>query len=261
MSLTLKITSLFVRTAAKPMANAIKRNAHEHERFRRLCIKFAQGLHRIDMRMRLGLLQDPAVIDRQIAKEVAAAEAARKKAQAPTVKTEAEMEAEEAMTEKEKEAARKKVEASHRPRIRPLSEAKAIETGANFVAETFIFAVGISVIVFEQWRQRRKAKNARDDIREDLEELQQEFKKVKAELDDLKAKQSSTSSLESAGGKLLGFWKSKPENQTSDDKNQEKQKEELQEGKTQPHLQPSSIPTEATQALDPHQVTPDTKKE
>ena len=89
------------------------------------------------MRMRLGLLQDPAVIDRQIAKEVAAAEAARRKAEAPTVKTEAETKADDALTEKEKEAARKKVEAARKPRIRPLSEAKAIETGANFAAETF----------------------------------------------------------------------------------------------------------------------------
>ncbi|KAF2270720.1 hypothetical protein CC78DRAFT_539208 [Lojkania enalia] len=206
MSLTLKITSLFVRTLAKPMANAIKRNAHEHERFRKLCVRFAQGLHRIDMRMRLGLLQDPAVIDRQIAKEVAAAEAARKKSQIPTVKTEAETKAEEALTAKEREEIRKKKEAAHKPRIRPLSEAKAIEMGANFAAETFIFAVGIGVIVFEQWRQRRKAKNQRDDIREDLEELQQELKSVRAELEDVKARNAETST-----GKLLGFWKGKSE--------------------------------------------------
>lgn len=150
--------------------------------------------------MRLGLLQDPAVIDRQIAKEVAAAEAARRRAEAPTVKTEAETKAEEALSEKDKEAARKKMEAARKPRIRPLSEVKAIETGANFVAESFIFAVGISVIVFEQWRQRRKAQNARDDIREDLEELQQELKTVKAELSYMKEKHppSETKSQENA---------------------------------------------------------------
>ncbi|KAH7408223.1 optic atrophy 3 protein-domain-containing protein [Phaeosphaeria sp. MPI-PUGE-AT-0046c] len=203
MSLTLKVTSLFVRTLAKPMANAIKRNAHEHPRFRRVCIKFAQGLHRIDMRMRLGLLQDPAVIDRQIKKEVQAAEAARQKAAMPTVKTEEEMKAEEEMSEKEREAIRKKAEERTKPRIRPLSEQKAIETGANFVAESFIFSVGIGVIVFEQWRQRRKARNARDDIREDLEDMQGELKAVKAELEELKARHSEPA----PPGRLLGFWK------------------------------------------------------
>ena len=140
------------------------------------------------MRMRLGLLQDPAVIDRQIAKEVKAAEAARRQSQAPTVKTEAETIAEENMTKQEREAAKKKVEAAHRPRIRPLSEAKAIETGANFISETFIFAVAVAVIVFEQWRQRRKAQNQRDDIREDLEELRVELDTVKTQLAEMKSR-------------------------------------------------------------------------
>lgn len=211
MSLTLKVTSLFVRTLAKPVANAIKRNAHEHERFRRICVKFAQRLHRVDMRMRLGLLQDPAVIDRQIKKEVALAEARRKEAAAPTVLTEEETKAQEALTEKEREAIKKKAEEKVRPRIRPLSEQKAIEMGANFVAETFIFAVGIGVILVEQWRQRRKAKNARDDIREDLEAVQAELKAVKAELEEFKAKHP-----EPVSSKLLGFWKGKNEEKKSE---------------------------------------------
>lgn len=167
-------------------------------------MSFAQRIHRIDMRMRLGLLQDPAVIDRQIKKELAAAKAAREKAATPTVKTEEQMKAEEEMTEKEKEDIKKRTEERFKPRIRPLSEQKAIETGANFVSETFIFAVGISVIVFEQWRQRRKAQNARDDIREDLEELQVELKTVKKELEELKAKHPEPA----PSGQLLSFFKS-----------------------------------------------------
>lgn len=153
--------------------------------------------------MRLGLLQDPAVIDRQIKKELQAAEAARHKAAAPTVMTEAEMKADEAMTEKEKETIRKKAEEKAKPRIRPLSEQKAIEMGANFAAETFIFAVGIGVIVFEQWRQRRKARNARDDIREDLDEVKDELKAIKAGFAEYKEKH-----LEPAPSSgLLGLWK------------------------------------------------------
>jgi predicted ATP-grasp superfamily ATP-dependent carboligase len=164
------------------------------------------------MRMRLGLLQDPAVIDRQIKKEVQLAEAARQKAAMPTVKTEEEMKADEALTEKEREAIRKKAEERSKPRIRPLSEQKAIEMGANFAAETFIFAVGISVIVFENWRQRRKAKNARDDIREDLEELQNELRTVKAELQDMKARHPEPAP--SSG--LFGLWKGKADENKSE---------------------------------------------
>jgi optic atrophy 3 protein len=73
--------------------------------------------------------------------------------------------------------------------------------GANFAAETFIFAVGIGVIVFEQWRQRRKARNARDDIREDLEEMQAELKAVKVELEEMKARHPEPA----PSGRLLGF--------------------------------------------------------
>jgi hypothetical protein len=177
--------------------------------------------------MRLGLLQDPAVIDRQIKKEVALAEAARKKAATPTVLTQEEMRAEEALTEKEREAIKKKAEEKTKPRIRPLSEQKAIEMGANFAAETFIFAVGIAVILVEQWRQRRKARFARDDIREDLEELQAKFetseaerKAAKAEFEEYKAKHP-----EPAPSKLLGFWKGSEkteDNKTEAAKPQEK---------------------------------------
>ncbi|OCK84684.1 hypothetical protein K432DRAFT_400923 [Lepidopterella palustris CBS 459.81] len=224
MSLTLKITSLFVRTLAKPLANTIKRNAHEHERFRKLCVKFAQGLHRIDMRMRLGLLQDPAVIDRQIAKEVAEAEARRNRAQAPTVKTEAQMKAEEALTAKEREAIKKKTEAAHKkpPRIRPLSEAKAIETGANFVSEAFIFAVAVGVIVFEQWRSRRKDNARRSDMEEQMDALNARLQAIEAELEVEKARYT----LEPKQSKLLGFWKSKKEPQSPAEINKEKIKKE-----------------------------------
>jgi hypothetical protein len=191
--------------------------------------------------MRLGLLQDPAVIDRQIKKEVQVAEAARQKAATPTVKTEAETKADEAMTEKEREAIRKKAEERSKPRIRPLSEQKAIEMGANFVAETFIFAVGIGVIVVEQWRQRRKAKNARDDIREDLEEMQNELKAVKAELEELKAHHPEPAS----SGGLLKFWKG---NGKSDEKKNEEKSTAIKAAPVVPPttqastLEPSSRP-------------------
>lgn len=182
--------------------------------------------------MRLGLLQDPAVIDRQIKKEVALAEAARKKAATPTVLTEEETKAEEALTEKEREAIKKKAEERIKPRIRPLSEQKAIEMGANFASETFIFAVGIGVILFEQWRQRRKARNARDDIREDLEELQNELKTVKAELEEWKVKHP-----EPAPSKLLGFF-------TGNSKTEEK---EATKAKVSEHSQTAPPNTQTTE--------------
>ncbi|KAI9710144.1 MAG: hypothetical protein M1820_002946 [Bogoriella megaspora] len=176
MSVTLKLATLAVRTLAKPLSNRLKKTAREHPKWRRLFVTFSQGLHRIDMRMRLGLLQDQEVIDRQIKKEAEAAEARRRKAEAPTVMTKSEMKEHDRMTEQEKT----KIKESHKPRIRPLSESKAIEAGANFVSEAFIFGVGVALIMFESWRSSRKEKGRRNEVAERLDTLQTEVDKIPA---------------------------------------------------------------------------------
>ncbi|KAJ9610465.1 hypothetical protein H2200_005242 [Cladophialophora chaetospira] len=173
MSLALKFTSLAVRTLSKPIANYIKKQSREHEGFRRTCIAFAQTLHRIDMRWRIGLLQDSAAIERQVAKE-AAADAAKKHKHAniPTVKTEAQAKAEEEAAARASKDANEPPKPRAKPKIRPLSEAKAIETGANFISETFLFGVAASLILFESWRQGRKSNQRRNDVSERLAELE-----------------------------------------------------------------------------------------
>ncbi|KAG2202129.1 hypothetical protein INT47_008101 [Mucor saturninus] len=61
-------------------------------------------------------------------------------------------------------------------KIRPLNDARAIESGANFLSEAFVFSVAASVILAENWRSRVTAKNRRnyvDDALESLEEKNQ----------------------------------------------------------------------------------------
>lgn len=132
------------------------------------------------MRLRLGLLQDPAVIERQIAKEVAEAEARLKASSVPTAKTEAQMKWSEERLQKEK----KKIQEQARklPRVRPLSESKAIETGANFISETFLFCVAGGIILFEYWRNKRKDTNRRDEVHERLDSLETEKLELREEL-------------------------------------------------------------------------------
>jgi len=180
MSLTLKIGSLVIRTLAKPIGNYIKRNAREHEGFRRYCVGFAQGLHRIDMRLRLGLLQDQAVIERQIQREAKEAEARRRLHEAPTVKTEAEAKADEALSAEEKKKISDKLKQASKPRIRPLSEAKAIDTGANFISEAFLFLVAGGLIVAESLRSRWKESNRREDVADRLDLLQSQVEELLA---------------------------------------------------------------------------------
>ncbi|ETN36882.1 uncharacterized protein HMPREF1541_07869 [Cyphellophora europaea CBS 101466] len=174
MSLALKFTSLAIRTLSKPIANFIKQQAREHPGFRGTCIAFAQRLHRIDMRWRIGLLQDAAAIERQSQREAARETAKRHKHEIPTVKTEAQTKADEAAASKSaKDSAEPPKPKKQEPRIRPLSEAKAIESGANFISETFLFGVAAALIFFESWRSRRKDAARRDDVADRLSDLEE----------------------------------------------------------------------------------------
>lgn len=138
-------------------------------------------MHRVDMRLRLGLLQDPAAIERQIARELADVEARRKKAAIPTAKTEAQTKRDEERLKKEKQEIEKK--ASRLPRVRPLSEAKAIDSGANFISEAFLFFVAGGIIVFEFWRSKRKENDRRDTVAERLEGLESENDNLRHQLE------------------------------------------------------------------------------
>ena len=127
------------------------------------------------MRFKLGLLQDTATIEKQVAREAAEVQAKKHRHPAPTVKTEAQTKAEEeiALKEKDKSKGQSKEPPKPKPKIRPLSEAKAIDSGANFVSETFLLLVGVALIVGENWRQGRKASSRREDVAERLGELEE----------------------------------------------------------------------------------------
>ena len=130
------------------------------------------------MRFKLGLLQDSASIEKQIAREAAEAQAKKHKHETPTVKTEAAQHRadEAAARDAEKNKEKSKEPPKSKPKIRPLSEAKAIDSGANFVSETFLLLVGVALILGENWRQSRKASNRREDIAERIAELEEQLK-------------------------------------------------------------------------------------
>ena len=165
------------------MATRIKSQARDHPRFRRVCINIAQQLHRVDMRLRLGLLRDSsspppsftsaAVSGSEARRVAAAATESRVRSDIPVPR------GEETGTMALPHAASP---ASHpssaasaavsKHRIRPLSESKAIDTGANFLSEAFLFCVAAGVIVFESLRSRRKEATRRDTVQERLNLLE-----------------------------------------------------------------------------------------
>ncbi|KAL8718065.1 MAG: hypothetical protein Q9225_004759 [Loekoesia sp. 1 TL-2023] len=137
------------------------------------------------MRLRLGLLQDHAAIEKQIAREAAEAQAKKHKQEIPTVKTEAQTKADEANVATEKARGAEKAKAASKPRIRPLSEAKAIDAGANFASETFLLSVGIGLIVFERWWSSRKETTRREDVSDRITELEESEKSARRALVEL----------------------------------------------------------------------------
>lgn len=129
--IALKLTSLLVRTVAKPMALALKAQAKEHEAFKSTCIRVAQAVHSTDVKLRMRLLGE------------------------------------------------------NRIKVRPLNDKKAVENGANFLLEFFIFLVAGSLILYESYRSRVKATNEKLTVRNDISELQDEILQVKELLEKL----------------------------------------------------------------------------
>ncbi|KAJ3370555.1 hypothetical protein HDU91_006144 [Kappamyces sp. JEL0680] len=77
--------------------------------------------------------------------------------------------------------------------IKPLSEARAVELGANFLAEIIIFSVGAMTIVAEAYRSSAKDKKSKSIVKMDILELEEGFALQKEQLGLL---QSSVSQLE-----------------------------------------------------------------
>lgn len=125
------------------------------------------------MHLRLGLLQDPAVIEKQATRAAAEAQAKKLKSEIPTVRTEAQMKADEAAEKDNRSGEKSRALSVPKPKIRPLSEAKAIDSGASFVSEGFLLLVGVGLIIFENWRSKRKETSRREDVADKINELEE----------------------------------------------------------------------------------------
>jgi len=70
-----------------------------------------------------------------------------------------------------------------RHNVRPLSEARAIENGANALAEGFLFSVAAILILGETWRSSRSQSRRRDSVDDQLEELSNKLQELTARVD------------------------------------------------------------------------------
>lgn len=77
---------------------------------------------------------------------------------------------------------RMRVLGEKKAKIRPLNDTKAIETGANFLSEGFIFSVAGGLILFESIRARNKEIARRESVADDISTLQEEIELLKKNL-------------------------------------------------------------------------------
>ncbi|GAA5829783.1 hypothetical protein JCM5353_002230 [Sporobolomyces roseus] len=71
--------------------------------------------------------------------------------------------------------------------IRPLSEARAIESGANFLSEGFLFTVAATIIIGETYRSSLKESKRRDQVRESLITHEMEIEELRERLKDVES--------------------------------------------------------------------------
>lgn len=136
------------------------------------------------MRMRLGLLHDAEAQQRMHEREQRAAEERKRKAEAPTVRTEVEQKKHDEQKAREAQGGdggEAKKEEKKRVKIRPLSDARAIELGANFFSEAFIFSVAVGLLLFENFRRGSKESDRRDDVAERLENLEAQVERLSSQ--------------------------------------------------------------------------------
>ncbi|PPR06225.1 hypothetical protein CVT24_000616 [Panaeolus cyanescens] len=69
--------------------------------------------------------------------------------------------------------------------IRPLSETKAIENGANAIAEGFLFSVAAALIIGETWRSSRNQTKRRDSVDDQLEDLGTKLAELSTRVDNI----------------------------------------------------------------------------
>lgn len=67
-------------------------------------------------------------------------------------------------------------------KVRPLNDRKAIDVGATFLAEGFVFGVAGLIIVYETYKARKKSNERTEAIEDDIKVLQSEIEYLKKKL-------------------------------------------------------------------------------
>ena len=83
--------------------------------------------------------------------------------------------------------------------IKPLTEEKAAELGAEIIGDTFVYGVAASIVIFEYVRSKKKEQDAEDsqnnqiaNLNDSMQRLEREMKDIKKRLGDMDSKRQNT---------------------------------------------------------------------
>jgi myosin-1 len=145
-----KLGYLLIRTIAKPVAAAIKRQARDHPTFKRACISVAQSYHRTEVRLKRGLADKKRLIPLR-----------RRSLQS------------------ESETAASTAAINIEPEIKPLDEQKAVDVGSEFIGEGLVFLVAGTLLVLDQLSSRQKESERRAEIERRFTDLYDQLDRLK----------------------------------------------------------------------------------
>ena len=70
--------------------------------------------------------------------------------------------------------------------VKPLSDERAAELGAEIIGDTFIYTVASSLIIFEYYRSRKKEQDAEDTQNSEIGRLSVSVRKLEREMRDIR---------------------------------------------------------------------------
>jgi hypothetical protein len=147
-----KLGYLLIRTVAKPVASAIKRQARDHPAFRQLCVGVAQSYHRVEVKLKRGL------------------ELSNRRRNNQTVNR---------LTLDHHHPSQHDEQAVANQSIRPLDETKAVEVGSEFIGEALVFLVAGTLLVLDQLSGRQREQERRAEVERRFTELYTEIGMLK----------------------------------------------------------------------------------
>ncbi|KAI3630656.1 hypothetical protein MIR68_012091 [Amoeboaphelidium protococcarum] len=145
-----KIGLLLIKQVSKPIASYVKKQAAQREGFRQVIIKFAQGYHRLDVRLKRRQAGINISGDQQQVKTMQDQGYNSEQQRIAAQQYQAGINGQSRNQQQQQQQASSET----KNRIRPLEEGRAIELAANLIGETFIFSVAVMVVILETYRKK-----------------------------------------------------------------------------------------------------------